>query len=121
MRRRYALWMVLFLLTVCWMMPTGIVNADGDKQLIFDDANLLSSEERNELNAMANKYGAERETDFMILTVDRVENVSVKQWTEDFYDEYAPGYDKPHGNTAILTIVMDSNDVHIPPSRLFLI
>ncbi|KOP65392.1 hypothetical protein AMS62_09080 [Bacillus sp. FJAT-18019] len=110
MRRRYALWMVLFLLTICWMMPNEIVNADGDKQLIFDDANLLSSEDRNELNAMANKYGAERETDIMILTVDRVENDDYEQWTEGFYDEYAPGYDKPHGNTVILTIVMDSSD-----------
>lgn len=113
MRRRYALWTVLFLLTVYLVAPSGIVKAADDKPLIFDEANLLSPEERHELNAMAIEYGAERETDFMILTVNRVENDEVETWTENFYDEYAPGYDKPHGNTAILTIVMDTNDVHL--------
>ncbi|ETT60077.1 TPM domain-containing protein [Paenibacillus sp. FSL H8-0457] len=110
MRRRYALWAVLFLLTVNLIAPSGIVKAADDKPLIFDEANLLSPEERNELNAMANEYGAERETDFMILTVNSVPNDDYELWTENFYDEYAPGYDKPHGNTAILTIVMSARD-----------
>lgn len=110
MRRRYALWTVLFLLTVYLIAPSGIVKAGDDKPLIFDEANLLSPEERHELNAMANEYGAERETDFMILTVNSVPNDDYELWTENFYDEYAPGYDKPHGNTAILTIVMSARD-----------
>lgn len=91
MRRRYALWAVLFLLTVNLIAPSGIVKAADDKPLIFDEANLLSPEERNELNAMANEYGAERETDFMILTVNSVPNDDYELWTENFYDEYAPG------------------------------
>lgn len=110
MRRRYALWTVLFLLTVYLIAPSGIVKAANDKPLIFDEANLLSPEERHELNAMANEYGAERETNFMILTVNSVPNDDYELWTENFYDEYAPGYDKPHGNTAILTIVMSARD-----------
>lgn len=110
MRRRYTLWAVLFLLAVYWMVPAGAVAAEDTKPLIFDEANLLSPEERNELNAMANEYGAKRETDFMILTVNSVPNDDYELWTENFYDEYAPGYDKPHGNTVILTMVMSARD-----------
>lgn len=113
MRRRYVVGAVLFFLIAYLMVPALMVNAADDKPLIFDEANLLSPEERDELNAMANEYGAERETDFMILTVDRVENDDYETWTENFYDEYAPGYDRRHGNTAILTIVLDTRDVHL--------
>ncbi|MBT2764494.1 TPM domain-containing protein [Paenibacillus sp. ISL-20] len=113
MRRRYVLGAVLFLLVAYLMVPALMVKAADDKPLIFDEANLLSPEERDELNAMANEYGAERETDFMILTVGRVENDDYETWTENFYDEYAPGYDRRHGNTVILTIVLDTHDVHL--------
>lgn len=110
MRRRYVLGAVLFFLVAYLMAPALMVRAADDKPLIFDEANLLSPEEREELNAMANEYGAERETDFMILTVNSVPNDDYETWTENFYDEYAPGYDKPHGNTVILTIVMSARD-----------
>lgn len=110
MRRRYVLGAVLFFLIAYLMVPVLIVKAADDKPLIFDEANLLSPEERDELNAMANEYGAERETDFMILTVNSVPNDDYETWTENFYDEYAPGYDRRHGNTAILTILMSTSD-----------
>lgn len=113
MIRRYTLWTVLFLLAVYWVVPAGAVAAADAKSLIFDEANLLSPEERDELNLMANEYGAARETDFMILTINSVPNDDYELWTENFYDEYAPGYDKPHGNTVILTMVMDTRDVHL--------
>ena len=32
---------------------------------------------------------------------------------QDFYDENAPGYDQPHGNTAILTLDMQNRDVYL--------
>lgn len=110
MRRRYVVGTVLFFLVAYLMVPALMVKAADDKPLIFDEANLLSPEEREELNAMANEYGAERETDFMILTVNSVPNDDYETWTENFYDEYAPGYDRTHGNTVILTIVMSARD-----------
>ena len=77
--------------------------------MIFDEANLLSPEERDELNAMANEYGAERETDFMILTVNSVPNDDYETWTENFYDEYAPGMMTAR-QYRHLTIVMSARD-----------
>ena len=83
-RRRYVVGAVLFFLIAYLMVPALMVNAADDKPLIFDEANLLSPEERDELNAMANEYGAERETDFMILTVNSVPNDDYETWTENF-------------------------------------
>ena len=40
---------------------------------------------------MANEYGAERETDFMILTVNSVPNDDYETWTENFTMSMHPG------------------------------
>ncbi|WP_425465572.1 TPM domain-containing protein [Paenibacillus hemerocallicola] len=83
------------------------------KQLIHDDAGLLDRETYDRLNAMANQYGAERETDIMIFTSKNAENIDVMKLMQNFYDEHAPGYDKPHGNTAILTLDMKNREVYL--------
>ncbi|RXZ82058.1 hypothetical protein EBB07_12055 [Paenibacillaceae bacterium] len=83
------------------------------KQLIFDEAGLLTEEESDALNVMANEYGAERETDFIIFTTDNSDNIDVIKLTQDFYDEQAPGYDKAHGNAAILTMDMRNRDIYL--------
>ena len=36
----------------------------------------------------------------------------------DFYDDQAPGYDKPHGNTAMLTIDFEERDVFLSGFKL---
>lgn len=83
------------------------------KNLIYDEANLLSEQEESELNALANEYGAERQTDFIILTTNNTENQDVELLTEDFYDEQALGYDKAHGNAVILTMDMNFREVYL--------
>lgn len=114
MRRFQAVISLLFFLVVYVAAPAGMTAAAVEmKPLIFDKAELLSQEEREELNVMANEYGAKRETDIIILTAKRAPNDDYELMTENFYDEYAPGYDKKHGNAVILTIVLDSRDVHL--------
>ncbi|CAH0121438.1 YgcG family protein [Paenibacillus sp. CECT 9249] len=93
--------------------PVQIAAAAGGKQFIYDEANLLSQEERDKLNAMANEYGAERETDMIVVTSKNVENIDVQLMTEDFYDDHAPGYDKPHGNAVILMLDMNNREVYL--------
>ena len=85
----------------------------GTKKLIYDEAGLLTPTEISELEDLARKLGAERETDFIILTSDNPQNVDVQKMTEDFYDAQAPGYDKPHGNAAILTVDMRNREVYL--------
>ncbi|WP_127588792.1 TPM domain-containing protein [Paenibacillus koleovorans] len=87
--------------------------ATSSKSLIFDEAGLLSKDESTELNELANKYGALRETDIIIFTTPNAANADVMKMTQDFYDKRAPGYDKPHGNAVILTVDMKHREVYL--------
>ncbi|WP_106769297.1 TPM domain-containing protein [Paenibacillus faecalis] len=107
MKRWGAVLVVLIFFAVYIATPAQMTSAmQATKQLIYDEANLLSQEEYDELNTLANEYSAERETDMIIFTSNNTENVDVEVMTQRFYDERAPGYDKPHGNAVILTLDM---------------
>ncbi|SFT22117.1 YgcG family protein [Paenibacillus sp. BC26] len=103
----------LIALVMMLVLPKAAAAATETKKLIYDQAHLLSEQEQVELNALANKYGADRETDIIILTSDNTENRDVQLMTEDFYDNQAPGYDKPHGNAVILTMDMNNRQVYL--------
>ncbi len=117
MRRIGAILTVLLFFAVAFVTPagmkTGEAAAAGMKQLVYDEAELLNSQERDELNAMANEYSARKETDIIIVTSRNDDNADVQKMTEDFYDEHAPGYDKPHGNAVILTLDMKHREVYL--------
>ncbi|WP_376747403.1 TPM domain-containing protein [Brevibacillus reuszeri] len=117
MRRSGVIVTVLFLIVFCMSFALQIqtVEASGveTKQLIYDDAGLLSQDEYNELSALAKQYGAKRETDIIILTTNNEVDGDVMKMTEDFYDEKAPGYDKPHGNAVILTLDMKNREIYL--------
>lgn len=116
MRKQLAGMTALLLIILCLAVPvparTAAAAAEA-KTLIYDDAHLLSLADSDELNAMANEYGAERETDIIIFTTDNPEDQDVVKLTEDFYDEQAPGYDKAHGNAVILTLDMRNRDIYL--------
>ena len=116
-RRKRAILAFLFFFLMMVAIPMDIIAGEAaatkEKQLIFDTAELLTSQEVEELNALANQYGAERETDFIIVTVNGPEAYDVEAMTQDFYDNYGPGYDKPHGNAAILMVDMSHREVYL--------
>ncbi|MGN7359800.1 TPM domain-containing protein [Paenibacillus sp. SAF-054] len=99
--------------TAYLVFPFPMAHAANDNQLIYDEAGLLSQEDRSELNAMAHEYGAKRETDIIIFTSDNPEGRDVQEMTEEFYDEQAPGYDKAHGNAVILTLDLYHRDIYL--------
>ncbi|WP_028551953.1 TPM domain-containing protein [Paenibacillus sp. UNC451MF] len=114
MRRLVAFLAVLFFFMVYLAVPAQIIMAAmEEKTLIYDDAKLLTPEEYQALNTMANQYGVKRETDIIIITSNNDKNVDVKKMTENFYDEHGPGYDKSHGNAVILTLDMRNRDVYL--------
>jgi len=107
--------LVVMLVTVVLAVPikfSSVAAAAADKKLIIDNAKLLTPDQVMELNALAVKYGKERETDFIIYTTNE-EGVDAKKLTQDFYDEQAPGYDKKHGNAAIMTVDMKNRYMYI--------
>jgi uncharacterized protein len=105
---------VILGLLVCFLVPwnTGMAQSSA-KKLIYDEAGLLSREQLVELEAMANQLGPVRETDIMIYTSRNSANADVMRMTQDFYDDNAPGFDKPHGNAVILTLDMRNREVYL--------
>lgn len=83
------------------------------KQLIFDEAGLLSRADYDELSAMAYDYGSQRDTDMIIFTTPNPAGIDVVKLTQDFYDKQAPGFDKPHGNAVLLTLDMKHREVYL--------
>lgn len=105
--------LVILFFMIPFFIQTSFAAAD-NKQLIYDNAGLLSESEINQLEALAMEYSAKRETDFIILTTNDTKEIDIKRYMQDFYDDMAPGYDQPHGNTAILTVdISDPNDREI--------
>lgn len=109
--RTFILFMVLILL-----FPSTMTIAQGtneSKQRIYDYANLLTPEEVEDLENLSNKYSNRREVDIIILTTNNTEGKYVVNYMQEFYEEKALGYDKPHGNVAILTLDMENRDVYV--------
>lgn len=95
-----------------WEM-NGHAEVSHQKQFVYDGAQLLTADEVVELEALSRNLGADRDTAFIILTLNGTEGKDIVQYVGDFYDEQAPGYNQPHGNTAILTIDMQERDVYL--------
>ncbi len=84
-----------------------------NKQMIYDEAGLLSKDQYNELNELANRYAALRETDIIVITSNNTHNIDVKELTQNFYDDQAPGYNKKHGNAVLLLMDMKNRQFYI--------
>lgn len=101
---------------ILFFLPMTTVFAKGDgtvEKRIYDDAKLLSKEEASQLEKMAKKYSDKRETNFIIVTTEHPKPDDVQLYTEEFYDKKLPGYDKPAGNAAILTVDMKNREVYL--------
>ena len=108
----YLKW-ILSLMIIVTLISSIALGQSNSKERIYDFANLLTKEEKIELENIANKYSPKRETDFIILTISDPMGKDIIDYMEDFYNENGLGYDKPHGNTAILTIDMKNRDVYL--------
>ncbi|HIW32205.1 MAG TPA: TPM domain-containing protein [Candidatus Paenibacillus intestinavium] len=115
MKKHHTIFILLFFIVMMLVGPVNTVMAESaeSKILIFDEAELLSQEEYDTLNKLANELGGERATDIIILTTANSDNIDVVKMTENFYDDYGPGYDKPHGNAVILTMDMRNRDIYL--------
>lgn len=102
-------------LAIFTLFSSNAVSAasENQTQYIFDDAQLLTDSEKTELESLAEELGEEAETALLILTLDGTNGKDIKRYVEDYYDEEAPGYDQPHGNTAILAIDMEQRDIYL--------
>ena len=111
---------ILVIVLLC-LFVGGIVaqaQSTNQTQYIYDNADVLTAEEEEQLESLASTLSAERNTAFIILTVNGTDGKSIQEYMGDFYDNEAPGYDKPHGNTAMLTIDFQERDVFLSGFKL---
>src|SRR5699024_8638795 len=87
--------------------------AAANEPYIYDEADLLTETEEEELAALAEKNSEQHETDFLILTTKDVGDQDVEEYMGDFYDDTAPGYDQPHGNTVLFTLDMQNREMYL--------
>ena len=111
---------IFAIILICLFAGEIVVQAQStnQKQYIYDNADVLTSEEEKQLEALASTLSEERNTAFIIVTVNGTDGKSIREYMGDFYDEQAPGYDKPHGNTAMLTIDFEERDVFLSAFKL---
>ena len=105
-----------FFLVFLMLLPFGMAakaQSFDRNQYIYDEAQLLTAKEKTDLQSQASQLGKKRNTAFIVVTVNGTDGKTLKRYVEDFYDKYAPGYDQPHGNTAILAIDMQKRNVYL--------
>ncbi|MHA6251494.1 TPM domain-containing protein [Oceanobacillus sp. CAU 1775] len=84
-----------------------------DVQRIYDEANLLTDAEVQELEAQASAYFDEWQTDFIIITTNDTEGRMVTTYMQDFTDELAKEFNRSEDNMAVLTMDMQNREVYL--------
>jgi uncharacterized protein len=112
-RKKSGILLSLTMLLLLILGTSAYAESYPQKQLVYDYAKLLSVEESARLGASAASLGRERQTDFIVITLNGADGKDIVDYVEDFYDDMAPGYDKPHGNAAILAIDLQARDVFL--------
>lgn len=113
-KRAWSLWLLVGLLFFILLPTNGVTAAESSKQRVFDEADVLTAENIDKLEQTAEKYSVENETDFIILTIaDGLNQSQLIRYVEDMYDDNGYGYDKLHGNAAVIVFDPVSRQVYI--------
>ena len=105
-----------FLITLFFCLlvisPKAIITsyAAPSDQKLFDNADLFTDEEKDELESILNEHEEKGTVDIVVISKYDIEDKTRKEFLEDFYDEYGFGYNKESGDTALILINMDPND-----------
>lgn len=91
--------------------PTALA-AESGEQFVFDKADLLTTEEEDELNDMANNLAENFNMNFVILTTDDAEGKEAEAYADDFYMDNG-FYDDGKDGGAIYLIDMDNRRVQV--------
>ena len=106
----------IFIITLFFCLlvigPKSVITtyAAPSDQKLFDDANLFTDKEKDKLESIITKNEKKGTVDIAIITKYDIGDKTKKEFLEDFYDEYGFGYNKEHGDTALILINMDPSD-----------
>ncbi len=101
----FALYLVLTL-----SLPTLTSYASHTQSKVYDYAGLFTKEEVEMLEEISRGKGKEGQVDIVIITSYGIDGKTRKGYLEDFYDDYAFGYDEEYGTAALILLNMDPND-----------
>lgn len=98
----------IFIALILTMSP----NVFAAFEKVYDEANLLTEEERAEINDIAIQLSDQTELDVIIVTMDDSEGKSSAQYAQDFYEEHGFGYQGTLDGILFL-LNMDEREVYI--------
>lgn len=101
---------VLFLVSLLFV--TGFTYQT-EKQRIYDDAGLLTEEEKEALEDIYREYSLEDKMDYILLTSDSSEVEDSREYAKNFYQEQGFGYNKANGDGNLLFIDMANRRVEM--------
>lgn len=99
--------MLFFLL----LMLGGLSASAQTDQLIYDEAGLLTQEEAQELETLAENYGEQQNVKFLFLTTNSTEGQSIEGYMGDFFDDRADNTGQE--DAVLLTIDIGSREVYL--------
>lgn len=116
-KKQHLLTLILFmicLLSSIIIAPT-IQAASNNKDIpyVFDDANLLSTDDQRDLNDLANKYSQKHDTSIVVVTVSDTNELSTTDYASMYYDTYIHGKDGYNDNCVLFLIDMDNRSTNI--------
>lgn len=100
----------LVLLFSLLIFDSTTATAAPEDQKVYDDYGLFTAEEVADLEDSCRTYGEEGKVDIVIVTTDELDSRTREMYLEDFYDEYAFGYEQEYGTATLLLINMDPSD-----------
>lgn len=103
-----AVWLLTMFLIVCGF--------DRDGQKVFDNADLLTQEEEEELQEQAAALGEKLSLDVVIVTTNDAEGKTATEYADDFFDYNGFGYEKEMGSGILYLIDMDNRQSTISTS-----
>ncbi|MGO4889901.1 TPM domain-containing protein [Anaerobacillus sp. MEB173] len=110
MRRKLSASMLLIFLMFSFIQSQIVASTE---QKVYDFAELLTAQQRDEVERLADLYSEQSEVDIIILTTAQTDGRDIEKYMQDFYDEMGLGYNQPFGDTVILTIDMENREVYV--------
>lgn len=107
---------IIALITILLIIPfvsDSVLAQSRTTQKVYDEAGLLTKEEIANLEELAEEYGENHQTDFIIITSADADGKDVEIFMADRYDEMGFGYDKEAGNTVMFVIDMEERDFYL--------
>lgn len=103
----------IFIVLIGYFLLIGPLNSFAADQRIYDNANLLTADQKIILETEASLYFDKWQTDFIIITTNDADGKDIKVFTQDAIDELAEQFNRKEENMALLAIDMNSREFYL--------